>query len=149
MFLLAAADMLLVSLLPRSIDRCRNDERDLYVVGKITIIPARTVENDVSDVERSGSTVVLRHHGAKKGRRKKERKEELRVWANGMNMLIEVRNDFGESVACSVTIIYLGYFTCTVRPAICSTGFICTHLGQHPLMLGISEGEKSALPLTS
>ena len=54
MFLLAAADMLLVSLLPRSIDRCRNDERDLYVVGMITI------EDDVSDVGRSGSTVVLR-----------------------------------------------------------------------------------------
>lgn len=60
MFLLAAADMLLVSLLPRSIDRCRNDERDLYVVGMITITPARPVEDDVSDVGRSGSTVVLR-----------------------------------------------------------------------------------------
>lgn len=60
MFLLAAADMLLVSLLPRSIDRCRNDERDPYVVGMITITPARPVEDDVSDVGRSGSTVVLR-----------------------------------------------------------------------------------------
>ena len=26
-----------------------------------------------------------------------------------MNMLIEVKNMFGESVVCSVTIIYLGY----------------------------------------
>ena len=60
MFLLAAADMLLVSLLPRSIDCCRSDERDLYVVGMVTIIPARPVEDDVSDVGRSGSTVVLR-----------------------------------------------------------------------------------------
>lgn len=27
----------------------------------------------------------------------------------GMNILIEVKNMFGESVVCSVTIMYLGY----------------------------------------
>ena len=33
--LLAAADIVLVSLLPRSIDRCRKVERDLDLVGMI------------------------------------------------------------------------------------------------------------------
>ena len=34
-FLLAAADMLLVSLLPRSIDRCRKEDCDLDLGGMI------------------------------------------------------------------------------------------------------------------
>lgn len=40
-FLLAAADMLLVSLLPRSIDRCRRDEWDFDFIGMIAVVPAR------------------------------------------------------------------------------------------------------------
>lgn len=47
-FLLAAADMLLVSLLPRSIDRCRKDDCDLDLGGMVaTIVPARPAADDV------------------------------------------------------------------------------------------------------
>ena len=50
-FLLAAADMVFVSLLPRSIDRCRNDEWVLDLVRMITIVPARPAADDVLDTE--------------------------------------------------------------------------------------------------
>lgn len=55
-FLLAAADMLLVSLLPRSIDRCRKEAWDLDLLGMITFVPTRAVADDVPDMGRSGST---------------------------------------------------------------------------------------------
>lgn len=55
MFLLAAADMLLVSLLPRSIDRCRKDDCDLDL-GMIMNVPARPAADDVSNMGRLGAT---------------------------------------------------------------------------------------------
>lgn len=59
-FLLAAADMLLVNLLPRSVDRCRKDEWDLDLATMITINPARPATEDVSDMGAlGGDSVVL------------------------------------------------------------------------------------------
>ena len=45
--LLAATDMLLVSLLPRSIEHCCNDERDLDLAGMIAIVPPQPEVDDV------------------------------------------------------------------------------------------------------
>lgn len=59
MFLLAAADMLLVSLLPRSIDRCRKDDCDLDLGGMIItiIVLARPAAYEVAtDMGRLGAT---------------------------------------------------------------------------------------------
>ena len=55
--LLAATDMLFVSLLPRSIERCLKDERELDLVGMIAfiILPQPEVVDDFLDVERLGS----------------------------------------------------------------------------------------------
>ena len=52
--LLAAADMVFVSLLPRSIDRCRNVERDLDLVRMIdgTSVSARPAAEMASRIRR-------------------------------------------------------------------------------------------------
>ena len=57
MCLVAATDMLLVSLLPRSIEHCGNDERDLDLVGMVAAMvpPESEVDDGVLDVARLGS----------------------------------------------------------------------------------------------
>ena len=51
--LLAATDMLLVSLLPRSIESWRNDERDLDLAGMIAIVlPRPEVDDGIRNVAR-------------------------------------------------------------------------------------------------
>ena len=53
--LLAATDMLLVSLLPRSIEHCRNVERDLDLAGIIAVIPPQSeLDDGILDVARLG-----------------------------------------------------------------------------------------------
>ena len=54
--LLAATDMLFVSLLPRSIERCLKDERELDLVGMIAfVLPQPEVDDGFLVVERLGS----------------------------------------------------------------------------------------------
>ena len=53
--LLAATDMLLVSLLPRSIEPWRKDDRDLDLVGMVSIVPPQSeVDDDILDMARLG-----------------------------------------------------------------------------------------------
>ena len=88
-FLLAATDMLLVSLLPRSIECWRNDERDLDLVGMIVIVivlPRPEVDDGILDVTRLGSKESCRakveaelkkKEKKKKKKKKKKEKEKL------------------------------------------------------------------------
>ena len=57
MCLVAATDMLLVSLLPHSIEHCGKDERDLDLVGMVAAMvpPESEVDDGVLDVARLGS----------------------------------------------------------------------------------------------
>lgn len=59
LLLLAAADMLLVSLFPRSIDRCLRVEWDLDLPGMMSIVPTPPAADDVPDVQRLFATAVL------------------------------------------------------------------------------------------
>ena len=53
--LLAATDMLLVSLSPRSIEPWHKDERDLDLVGMVSIVPPQSeVDDGILDVARLG-----------------------------------------------------------------------------------------------
>lgn len=58
-FLLAAADMLLVSLLPRSIDLCRKDDCDLDLGGMIVTIIIVRARPGADYVSLGGDTGML------------------------------------------------------------------------------------------
>ena len=81
MCLLAATDMVLVSLLPRSIEHCRNDERDLDLAGMIAIVPPQSEVDDgylKCGKEIGAETALLNQGRTGEGDEEEERERERR-----------------------------------------------------------------------